>query len=101
MKSLLSKLSIIIICALFLSACSLLPTKKDKGPVTLRFWGLWESATTMNQIINDYKKNNPNVNIVYEKKSLQQYREALQAQIQEGKGPDIFMFHNTWTPMLK
>jgi len=96
-----SKIIAIFLLSILLSACSVLPLKKGSSPVTLKLWGLWESATTMNQVINDYKKNNPNVNIIYEKKSVQQYRESLQAQIQSGKGPDIFMFHNTWTPMLK
>ncbi len=60
-----------------------------------------ESATVVNEIISDYKKIHPNVNISYEKKSIQQYRESLENQITKGLGPDIFMFHNTWTPMLK
>ncbi|MBI2598794.1 extracellular solute-binding protein [Candidatus Curtissbacteria bacterium] len=87
--------------ALFLSACSLIPQANKNQPLTLKFWGLWESSTTMNTVIADYKKLKPNVTIVYEKKSPQQYRESLESQIQSAKGPDVFYFHNTWTPMLK
>lgn len=101
MKKSLAKIVSVFVCSILLSACSILPTNKSSGPVTLKVWGLWESATTMNQVIDDYKKTHPSVNVVYEKKSIQQYRESLQAQIQAGKGPDVFMFHNTWTPMLK
>jgi len=55
----------------------------------------------MSQVIADYKKIKPNVSITYEKRSPQQYRESLQTQIQNGNGPDIFTFHNTWPVMLK
>lgn len=94
------KLIFIFIAAFLLTSCKALPIGNKDEKVTLKFWGLWESANVVNQIINDYKKDHPNVDIVYEKKSHQQYREALQTQIASGKGPDVFMFHNTWTPML-
>lgn len=55
----------------------------------------------MTAIINDYKAIKPNVNVSYKKRTKEQYRETLEAQIQSGQGPDIFRFHNTWTPMLK
>ena len=62
---------------------------------------MFDSAATINQVIEDYKKVRPNVNIYYEKKSKEQYRETLQTQLRAGKGPDIFQFHNTWTLMLE
>ena len=89
------------VIGIILAGCSLLPFKKEPEAVTLKYWGLWENADTINQVVNDYKKLKPNINIVYEKKSPQQYRESLQNQIEVGKGPDLFRFHNTWTPVLK
>lgn len=96
-----SKALIILSFALFLGGCSLIANLKKEESATIKYWGLWESAATMNQIISDYKKIKPNVDIIYEKKSPQQYRETLVNQIQSGKGPDIFRFHNTWTPVLE
>lgn len=96
-----SKIFFLFLCTFFLAACSVVPSLKKEESVTLKYWGLWESASTINQIISDYKKIKPNVDIIYEKKSPQQYRETLVSQIQSGKGPDIFRFHNTWTPMLE
>jgi multiple sugar transport system substrate-binding protein len=93
-------ITLVLLTSALLSACKLIPAVQNNNPVTLKFWGLWESASVMNAVINDYKKDHPNVNIVYEKKSEQKYRESLQDQIQSGKGPDIFVFHNTWTLML-
>lgn len=94
-------LSLFVLAGLVLSACSLLPINKSSGPVTLEYWGLWESPTVMDTIINDYKKIKPNVTITYKKRSPQQYRETLENQISSGRGPDIFRFHNTWVSMLK
>ena len=84
------KVFFLLFCAVFLAACSVIPSFKKEESVTLKYWGLWESASTVNQIISDYKKIKPNVDIIYEKKSPQQYRETLTSQIQTGKGPDIF-----------
>lgn len=94
------KLLILIVFSVILSGCSLLNGQQEKQ-ITLTYWGIWDSATVMNQIREDYKKIKPNVNITYEKKSPQQFRETLESQIASGKGPDIFQFHNTWTPILK
>lgn len=94
------KILVLVAAGLVLSACKALPLSKNE-PVTLKYWGLWESASVVNEVINDYKKDHPNVDIIYEKKSPQQYREAIQNQIKAQKGPDIFMFHNTWVPMLE
>ncbi|OGD98213.1 hypothetical protein A3A49_00040 [Candidatus Curtissbacteria bacterium RIFCSPLOWO2_01_FULL_38_11b] len=94
------KLPIVVILSLIISGCSLIGGQKNQA-VTIKYWGLWDSAIVMNQIRQDYKKIKPNVDIIYEKKSPQQYRESLQAQINSTTGPDIFQFHNTWTQMLE
>ncbi len=95
-----AKIALVLFLSIFLTACKAFPTIGGSKQVTLKYWGLWESANVVNLVINDYKKDHPNVNIVYEKKSVQQYRESLDSQINSGKGPDIFTFHNTWVPML-
>lgn len=90
----------LFLLVILLSGCSLLVGGKNEQ-VSLKYWGIWESSTTISQVIADYKKIKPNVNITYEKRSPQQYRESLQSQIASGKGPDIFTFHNTWPVMFK
>ena len=101
MKFLLKRVILTILFALILSGCRLIPGIQDQGQVSLTYWGLWESAVNVNQLISDYQKDHPNVTIVYEKKSHQQYRESLQSRIEAGEGPDIFRFHNTWVPMIQ
>ncbi len=96
-----AKIILAIVATLFLAGCSLLPFSKEEKTVTLKYWGLWESPSTLNQVIADFKKENPQIDVIYEKKSIQQYRESLTSQIGSGQGPDIFRFHNTWTLMLE
>ncbi len=94
-------IAFVALASIILSACNLMPNFGNSNKqVNLKFWGIWESPNVVNQLINDYKKTHPNVTIVYEQKSVEQYRESLQTQIQSGKGPDVFVFHNTWVPML-
>lgn len=89
---------VLVLLPFLLTACFHSPGQKA---VTLKYWGLWEAATTVNRAVEDYKKDSPTTTVVYEKKSREKYRESLESQIESGKGPDIFVFHNTWTPMLK
>ena len=70
------------------------------SPVTLTYWGLWESRDVFQPIIDEYRKSHPNIDIDYIQQNSTEYRERLQAAIVRGEGPDIFRFHNTWTPML-
>jgi len=70
------------------------------GKVTLEYWGLWEDGKTMNSIISDFEKANPNITVNYTKQDIKQYRQKLEKRIDNGTGPDIFRFHNTWPIML-
>ena len=70
------------------------------GAVTLTYWGLFEESSTMQGIINQFEKQNPGIKINYVKQDINQYRERLVTRIDNGTGPDIFRFHNTWYPML-
>lgn len=68
--------------------------------VTLEYWGLWEDSPIMNSIISDFNRQYPDIKINYSKQDIKQYRERLTSRIQNGTGPDIFRFHNTWTQMM-
>jgi len=76
-------------------------TKKTTKEISLIYWGLWEDKEIFDPLIADYQKNNPHVKIVYQKMSPQDYREKLLVRTQNGQGPDIFRFHNTWIPQIK
>ena len=79
-----------------------LPLLRDNLPSkgTIIYWGLWEDGKTMQAIISDYERQNPEVKIDYSKQDIKLYRESLSTRIDNGTGPDIFTFHNTWYPMI-
>lgn len=70
------------------------------GPITLTYWGLWEPASVMEEVISDYEREHPNVQIDYQMQSPKNYRTRLQSALQNGTGPDIARIHNTWLPMF-
>jgi ABC-type glycerol-3-phosphate transport system substrate-binding protein len=74
---------------------------KTPDPVTLTYWGLWEDKAVLQPIFDEYMKANPHVTINYEKLDPVDYREKLIARSRNGKGPDIFRFHNTWLPQIQ
>lgn len=73
-------------------------TQKD---VTLTYWGLWEEENILGNIITDYQTTHPGIKIVYSRQSHRDYRERLQNALARNESPDMFRFHNTWTPMFK
>lgn len=68
--------------------------------VTLEYWGLWEDSRVMSSTISDFERANPNITVNYTKQDPNQYREKLTSRINNGTGPDIFRYHNTWPVML-
>lgn len=74
--------------------------KKTVEVKTLTWWNLWEDESVVKSLIQQYEAKNPNVKINYIKQSPQDYRERLTSALVKGDGPDIFVFHNTWTPLL-
>ncbi len=75
-------------------------TKNKNETVTLSYWGLWEGENTMRVVIADFEKQNPNIKVTYAKQDIKEYKNRLSTRIQNGNGPDIFLFHNTWLPQV-
>lgn len=74
--------------------------KSSNGQVALTYWGVEQDSSVIQPLIDKYTQEHPNIKITYRQLSLNKYRETVQSRISSGKGPDIFRFHNTWTPML-
>ncbi len=93
----------IILGLVFLIISFLFPgiNRTQQNQVTLAYWGLFEDPSVMQGIITDFEKQYPYINVEYVKQDSSQYRDRLTTRIQNGNGPDIFWFHNTWYPMLK
>ncbi len=74
---------------------------KSSGQTTLSYWGVFEDSPVMDSIISDFERANPNIKIEYSKQDVKQYREKLTTRIDNGTGPDIFRFHNSWVPLFQ
>jgi len=103
------KIIFIILALLVISVLGYLGLKliRQKVPTTplaentLIWWGLWEDSSIVTPLIDEYQAKNPNIKIEYVRQSPKDYRERLESSLSKGNGPDIFFFHNTWTPMFK
>lgn len=72
--------------------------------VTIKYWGIWEDKAVFEKLIFEFERLHPNIKIEYEKqdvKTLGKYIDRLSTRINNGTGPDIYRFHNTWTYQLK
>lgn len=73
------------------------PTPPGGPPaITLEVWGVFDDADVYEPIFNAYTKIHPNVTLRYRKFIWDDYENTLVNALASGKGPDIFMIHNTW-----
>lgn len=75
-------------------------SKPKEKNVVLTYWGLWEDAGIMNQVLANFQQENPRIKVNYQKQDIKDYRDRVMTRIQNGTGPDIFMYHNTWLPLF-
>jgi len=77
-----------------LSGCK--PVKPQD--VELEFWGVFDDSDVYRDLIKGFTDQNRNIKINYTKKTYQEYEKSLLEAMAAGRGPDIFMLHNTWFP---
>ena len=87
---------IIIVFSVFSSGNKELPA----NDITLTYWGVYEDENVIRPILNQFEQENPNIKIVYEKQDLADYKDRIIARTDNGKGPDVFRYHNTWYPTI-
>jgi len=76
---------------------------KEPENVELVYWGVWDDEDVFKEIVTEFEKENPHINIKYELQEvskLNDYVPRLQTRIDEGTGPDIFRFHNSMVRQL-
>ena len=71
--------------------------------IELSYWGLWEPASVMQPVIDEFEDLYPNIRINYSQQSFTAYETTLYTRLQQAvataePAPDIFRIHNTWTP---
>jgi multiple sugar transport system substrate-binding protein len=88
--------SLIIFFLLLVSGCGL-KTTTPTYKVNLEIWGPVDDVDAYQEIINNYRKANPNVGtITYKKQRIDTYQNDLIEAMASGQGPDIFLIHNDW-----
>lgn len=94
------KIIVAVISVAFLSAAcgGGAGTGGIQGPVVLTFWKTFEDSEHMQVLFEAYRQKNPNVQIVYTKKNIENYEKDLLNALAAGTGPDIFSIHNSWLP---
>lgn len=60
------------------------------------FWGVFGDAEAYQEQIALFEKLNPSTKIVYERKPEDTYEQELIDALAAGRGPDIFLIHNSW-----
>jgi len=98
---------ILVLGLLGFAAYWLLNNRDKKTPIqpnkniTLAYWGLWESASTMKPIIDAFEAQNPNIQISYQLQNHSDYQDRLITNLKDPLGsPDIVRLHSTWLPLL-
>jgi multiple sugar transport system substrate-binding protein len=87
----------LLLSLVFFSGCSLFKTQRTTYQVKLEVWGLFDDSDTFSKAISEYRKRNLRVaNIEYKKLEVESYETELRDALASGKGPDIFLIHNSW-----
>ncbi len=93
---------ILVATAIFL----LVEKNREKSKVestTLVYWGLWEPASVMQPLIDEFESQNPGVDIQYSQQTFSNYESRIFTRLEQSTNtsepaPDIFRIHNTWVP---
>lgn len=71
----------------------------EGGPLqNIQFWGVFDDSNDFRSTINAFEQRNPRLRISYRQFNFEDYERELLEAFASGKGPDIFMIHNTWLP---
>lgn len=73
---------------------------KDRN-VILVYWGIREEPDTLRPVLSEFEKENPNIKVNYVKQDAKDYKDKLITRINNGNGPDVFKFHNSWYETLQ
>lgn len=69
----------------------------SQSTINLEFWGVFDDENIIQLITNEYSKNNKDIRINYRHfNDAEIYEKSLINALAAARGPDIFMFHNSW-----
>jgi ABC-type glycerol-3-phosphate transport system substrate-binding protein len=92
---------VIILCSFVFSGAMCGKTKPPtEAKIKLVYWKVFDNKDVFNPIIEAFKEENPNVDIVYEKKDLSTYKQDIVNALAANAGPDIISIKNDWMPFF-
>ena len=74
---------------------------KNFKPVTLEYWGVWDTKAQLKSLINDYQSNHPAIKIKYRRFNYDEYERELLEAWADDRGPDLFSIPITWLKEYK
>ncbi|MFZ2188526.1 MAG: extracellular solute-binding protein [Candidatus Moraniibacteriota bacterium] len=90
--------SFLVVSIFLFSGCGCKPTVQ-RYKVDLEVWGALDDSDAYSEIFKNYRELNPNIGeIIYKKQRIETYEKDLVDALASGKGPDVFLIHNTWLP---
>jgi len=84
----------ILVFAFSFPGCKEKPFQK----VGLEMWGVFDDSDVYQSLIDRFNEDFPYIEIKYRKKTYSSYEKDLLEAMASGRGPDIFMLHNSWVP---
>jgi len=71
------------------------------GSASLEFWGVFDEKEYYQGAIESFNAKYPGVKITYKGFTYEEYETQLVNAFAAGRGPDIWLLHNTWLPRHK
>ncbi len=95
------KLIILLILGVFIMTSGFgckqnIVNKEQFKPITLEYWGVWETPEQMQGIINAYQQSHPTIKVNYKNFRYEEYEQKLLEAAWEDRVPDVFMIPATW-----
>jgi ABC-type glycerol-3-phosphate transport system substrate-binding protein len=77
--------------------------KASGQPVTLNYWGLWESKDLIQPLLDQYHKLHPSITVQYQERPIDNYYATLQSRLKGSSedSPDIVRLHDSWVSGLR
>ncbi|MFA6307520.1 MAG: extracellular solute-binding protein [Patescibacteria group bacterium] len=65
-------------------------------PITLEYWGVWDTPEQLSALIADYQTSHPTIKVNYKNFRYEEYERKLLEAWADDRGPDIFAIPSTW-----
>lgn len=97
-KNILLGLALAFIIFIVLFVISQPPSSKQAN---LEMWGIYDSPQVINNLISNFHRAHPNINIIYTQKDPASYYRDLIESFANNKAPDIFFLFGNWVPLFE